>query len=99
MGSGGAFGLLSTLVGESLPGSGPYVAVGNALNQGPVLYHFPQSLITAVRERAAAGDMHLRQLELDLFRCATFSSTWSASVPTSKTVWAFPPKLFKPASA
>lgn len=70
-------------MGESLPGSGPYVAVGNALNQGPVLYHFPQSLITAVRERAAAGDMHLRQLELDLFRCAKFSS---ASVPTSKTV-------------
>ena len=68
MGRGGVFGLLTSLVGESLPGSGPCVAVGNALMQGPVLFHFPQSLITAVQQRAAAGDAHLRQLELDLYR-------------------------------
>jgi hypothetical protein len=71
LGTGGAFGLLSSLVGQSLPGSGPCVAVGNALMQGPVLFHFPQSLLMAIRERAAMGDMHLRQLELDLFRCST----------------------------
>ncbi len=68
MGRGGVFGLLSSLAGESLPGSGPCVAVGNALMQGPVLFHFPQSLVTAVQQRAAAGDSHLRQLELDLYR-------------------------------
>lgn len=68
MGRGGVFGLLTSLVGESLPGSGACVAVGNALMQGPVLFHFPQSLITAVQQRAAAGDSHLRQLELDLYR-------------------------------
>ncbi|EIE21844.1 hypothetical protein COCSUDRAFT_56295 [Coccomyxa subellipsoidea C-169] len=70
MGRGGVFGLLSSLAGESLPGSGPCVAVGNALMQGPVLFHFPQSLVTAVQQRAAAGDSHLRQLELDLYRVA-----------------------------
>ena len=38
--------------------------------QGPVLFHFPQSLIDAVRARAASGDHHMRQLEADLYRRA-----------------------------
>ena len=67
LGTGSVFGLLSALVGEALPGSLACVAVGNALMQGPVLFHFPQSLVDAIRERAASGDQHLRQLELDLF--------------------------------
>ncbi len=62
------FGLLTALVGESLPGSGPCVAVGNALMQGPVIYHMPQGLVNAIKERAAQGDAYMRQLELDLYR-------------------------------
>lgn len=77
MGTGGVFGLLSSLVGESLPGSGPCVAVGNALLQGPVLFHFPQSLVTAIMQRAAAGDAHMRQLELDLHRWAPLLCAWA----------------------
>ena len=68
LGSGGVFGLLTALVGESLPGSGPCIAVGNALMQGPVIYHMPQGLVNAIKERAAQGDAYMRQLELDLYR-------------------------------
>lgn len=70
LGSGGVFGLLTALVGESLPGSGPCVAVGNALMQGPVIYHMPQSLVNAIKERAEQGDAYMKQLELDLYRSA-----------------------------
>ena len=68
LGSGGVFGLLTALVGESLPGSGPCIAVGNALMQGPVIYHMPQSLVNAIKDRSEQGDAYMKQLELDLYR-------------------------------
>ena len=71
LGSGGVFGLLTALVGESLPGSGPCIAVGNALMQGPVIYHMPQSLVNAIKDRSEQGDAYMKQLELDLYRYAS----------------------------
>jgi hypothetical protein len=69
MGTGGVFGLTSALVGESLPGSGPAVATGNALAQGPVVFYWPQSVIDEMEQRArldASGEW--MQLRVDLFR-------------------------------
>ena len=71
LGSGGVFGLLTALVGESLPGSGACIAVGNALMQGPVIYHMPQSLVNAIKDRSEQGDAYMKQLELDLYRSAS----------------------------
>ncbi|KAK9828685.1 hypothetical protein WJX72_001519 [[Myrmecia] bisecta] len=73
LGTGGVIGLLPALVGEALPGSGGATAVGNALMQGPVVFHIPQSLIRRIRRKAAAGDPRLQQLELDLFRMAALA--------------------------
>ena len=68
LGSGGVFGLLQALVGEVLPGSSPCVAVGNALLQGPVVFHFPQYLIGRIKHRAHEGDQAVMQLLVDLYR-------------------------------
>lgn len=68
MGSGGVFGLTSALIGESLPGSGPAVAIGNALSQGPVVFHWPQHVIDDIETKAALGMSHWCQLNLDLHR-------------------------------
>ena len=68
MGSGGVFGLTSALVGESLPGSGPAVAVGNALSQGPVVFHWPQYIVDELEEEAQAGSQEWVQLRVDLYR-------------------------------
>ncbi len=68
LGSGGVFGLLQALVGEVLPGSGRCVAVGNALLQGPVVFHFPQYIIGRIKERALDGDQAVMQLLVDLYR-------------------------------
>ena len=59
---------MTALVCEFLPGSGPCIAVGNALMQGPVIYHMPQSLVNAIKDRSEQGDAYMKQLELDLYR-------------------------------
>ena len=71
LGSGGVFGLLQALVGEVLPGSARCVAVGNALLQGPVVFHFPQYLVARIKQKAMEGDSAVLQLLVDLYRCAT----------------------------
>ncbi len=68
LGSGGVFGLLQALVGEVLPGSARCVAVGNALLQGPVVFHFPQYVVGRIKERAMEGDKDVMQLLVDLYR-------------------------------
>ncbi|KAL3155128.1 Son of sevenless 1, variant 2 [Trebouxia sp. C0009 RCD-2024] len=70
LGSGGVFGLLQALVGEVLPGSARCVAVGNALLQGPVVFHFPQYLLGRIKQRAMEGDLAVLQLLVDLYRVA-----------------------------
>lgn len=72
MGTGGVFGLTSALVGECLPGSGSSTATGNALDQGPVVFHWPQSVITELENRAHEDGEWL-QLLVDLHRYKTFS--------------------------
>ena len=71
LGSGGIFGLLQALVGEGLPGGAPYMAVGNALLQGPVVLHLPQSLIDRIRQKALEGDQGIMQLCVDMYRSVT----------------------------
>lgn len=68
LGSGGVFGLLQALVGEVLPGSARCLAVGNALLQGPVVFHFPQYLVGRIKQRAMEGDLAVLQLLVDLYR-------------------------------
>ena len=68
LGSGGVFGLLQALVGEVLPGAARCVAVGNALLQGPVVFHFPQHVVARIKERALEGDPDVMQLLVDLYR-------------------------------
>ncbi|KAL3141541.1 Son of sevenless 1, variant 2 [Trebouxia sp. C0010 RCD-2024] len=70
LGSGGVFGLLQALVGEVLPGSARCLAVGNALLQGPVVFHFPQYLVGRIKQRAMEGDLAVLQLLVDLYRVA-----------------------------
>ena len=78
MGSGGVFGLTSALVGESLPGSGPAVAIGNALAQGPVVFHWPQHVIDDIEHQARSGaGPEWMQLCVDLFRCSPILVTRS----------------------
>ena len=36
--------------------------------QGPVIYHMPQSLVNAIKDRSEQGDAYMKQLELDLYR-------------------------------
>ena len=43
LGSGGVLGLLGSLVGRAMRGSGPAVAEANALHKGPVVFHIPQA--------------------------------------------------------
>lgn len=62
------FGLLQSLVGEVLPGSARCVAVGNALLQGPVVFHFPQYMVARIKERAMEGDQSVMQLLVDMYR-------------------------------
>ena len=62
------FGLLQALVGEVLPGSARCIAVGNALLQGPVVFHFPQYVVGRIKERAMEGDRAVMQLLVDLYR-------------------------------
>ena len=68
LGSGGVFGLLQALVGEVLPGSARCLAVGNALLQGPVVFHFPQYVVGRIKQRAWDGDQAVIQLLVDLYR-------------------------------
>lgn len=76
MGTGGVFGLTSALVGESLPGSGPAVATGNALAQGPVVFYWPQSVIDEIEQRAGTDiSGEWMQLRVDLFRLPSLIST------------------------
>ena len=78
MGSGGVFGLTTALVGESVPGSGPAVAIGNALSQGPVVFHWPQHVIDDIERQARSGaGPEWMQLCVDLFRCYSISVTGS----------------------
>ena len=43
LGSGGVLGLLGSLVGRAMRGSGQAVAEANALHKGPVVFHIPQA--------------------------------------------------------
>ena len=43
LGSGGVLGLLGSLVGQPMRGSGAVVAEANALHKGPVVFHLPQA--------------------------------------------------------
>ena len=43
LGSGGVLGLLGSLEGRAMRGSGPAVAEANALHKGPVVFHIPQA--------------------------------------------------------
>eukprot|EP00884_Botryococcus_braunii_P001621 jgi/Botrbrau1/1145/Bobra.0162s0036.1 len=70
MGSGSVFGLLQALTGDELPGRGAYMAVGNGLNQGPLLFHFPQPLVDRITDKAESGDPDFQQLRLDMLRMA-----------------------------
>lgn len=67
MGSGSMFGLVNALTGECLPRYATYVAVGNGLNQGPLLFHFPQELVERISDKAAS-DPDFHQLWLDMWR-------------------------------
>ena len=79
MGTGGVFGLTSALVGESLPGSGSSTATGNALNQGPVVFHWPQSVITELESRAHEDGEWL-QLLVDLHRYVSLVLSGQAQI-------------------
>lgn len=68
LGNGGIFGLLQALVGEALPGSARCVAVGNALLQGPVIFHIPQYVVGRIKDRAGNGDQDVMQLLVDMYR-------------------------------
>lgn len=69
MGTGSVFGLTSALVGETLPGSGPAIATGNALAEGPVIFYWPQEVIDKAEECAKQdGNSEWFQLRVDLFR-------------------------------
>lgn len=71
MGTGAVFGLTSALVGETLPGSGPAIATGNALADGPVVFYWPQQVLDELEYKAKqdnTGEPY--QLRLDLFRYA-----------------------------
>lgn len=69
MGTGAVFGLTSALVGETLPGSGPAVATGNALAEGPVIFYWPQQVIDEIEDRAKVDNNgEWAQLRVDLFR-------------------------------
>ena len=82
MGSGGVFGLTTALVGESVPGSGPAVAIGNALSQGPVVFHWPQHVIDDIERQARSGaGPEWMQLCVDLFRLYPIFATGSHRKP------------------
>lgn len=69
MGTGAVFGLTSALVGETLPGSGPAIATGNALAEGPVVFYWPQQIIDELEQNAELdGNNEWVQLRVDLFR-------------------------------
>ena len=71
MGTGAVFGLTSALVGETLPGSGPAIATGNALAEGPVIFYWPQQVIDELERQAKiGGGGEWFQLRVDLFRQA-----------------------------
>ena len=71
MGTGSVFGLTSALVGETLPGSGPAIATGNALAEGPVLFYWPQQVLDDLEQNAKEDNSGQSfQLRLDLFRQA-----------------------------
>ena len=74
MGTGAVFGLTSALVGETLPGSGPAVATGNALAEGPVVFYWPQQIIDELEQNAKLdGNNEWLQLRVDLFRQGQFN--------------------------
>ena len=72
MGTGAVFGLASSLVGEALPGSGPAIATGNALADGPVVFYWPQEVIDELEDKAKHDvASEWAQLRVDLFRQAS----------------------------
>jgi len=70
LGSGGVIGLLQALVGAPLPGTGLAIAQGDALHRGPVLFLIPAAVVRSIAAEAAAGDVALHQLEIDMYRVA-----------------------------
>ena len=85
MGTGAVFGLTSALVGETLPGSGPAIATGNALAEGPVVFYWPQQVIDELERNAKVdGNNEWLQLRVDLYRqalaptiCFHFTATFA----------------------
>ncbi|KAI7841566.1 hypothetical protein COHA_004736 [Chlorella ohadii] len=69
-GVGTIFGELAGLCGTRLPGSERVVACGNSFGRGPLVYHFPEAAVAALRKRAASGDAEAQALELELLRVA-----------------------------
>ncbi len=80
MGTGAVFGLTSALVGQTLPGSGPAIATGNALAEGPVVFYWPQQIIDELEQNASQdANNEWLQLRVDLFRQALHLNLCSAS--------------------
>lgn len=50
-GVGSIFGELAGLCGTRLPGSERVVACGNSFGRGPLVYHFPDAAVAALRKR------------------------------------------------
>lgn len=69
-GVGTIVGELAGLCGSRLPGSERVVACGNSFGRGPLVYHFPEAAVAALRKRAASGDAEAETLELELLRVA-----------------------------
>ena len=86
MGTGAVFGLTSALVGQTLPGSGPAIATGNALAEGPVVFYWPQQIIDELEQNASQdANNEWLQLRVDLFRQALhFESMLCFSLQTAK---------------
>ncbi|KAG1664314.1 hypothetical protein FOA52_005712 [Chlamydomonas sp. UWO 241] len=72
IGIGGVGGLTSSVLGGHIPGTliREAYAEGNALGKGPVLFHVSQDAVVAMHAAARAGDPHLAQLALSMFRLA-----------------------------
>ena len=81
LGTGGLIGMSAALLGEAVPGHGSAIAVGNAMGQGPPVFHLPQPLIDSILEGAASGNADMQQLELDMFRLAALSLLLSTARP------------------
>eukprot|EP00798_Chlamydomonas_sp_ICE-L_P030883 gene30883-35931_t len=72
MGTGGVGGLTSAMMGGHIPGFAVRAAYAeaNALGKGPVVFHLPQAMVQNVKLLSAGGNVHMKQLELRMYRMA-----------------------------